>query len=77
MADTKNGWPEARAVGIAGQAINVDNQSRDAETAARVTLHAKAADYNRIVMSWPSCTVARVCGFRPWRFVQHSRQPRR
>lgn len=77
ITDTSNGWPTAQTTGVTSQGMNQDIQSRDSETAARVVLHTEAEAYNALVRSWPSCIVARACGFRPWRYVQHGSRRRR
>jgi hypothetical protein len=76
ISDTSNGWPTAQSTGVTVQGMNMDTESRDSEAGARVALQAEAAAYNAIVRSWPSCIVARACGSRPWRFVQHAHRRR-
>jgi hypothetical protein len=68
VADNANGWPVASTTGVTSQGMGLDVSSRDAETAARETLHAEAQQYNAIVKSWPSCIVAEACGYRTWRY---------
>jgi len=77
VRDLSNGWPAASTTDVTSQGIGLDAQSRDAEIAARTALHAEAAAYNAIVKSWPSCIVAEVCGYRPWRYRQHGYGRRR
>jgi hypothetical protein len=57
--------------------MNLDVQSRDAETAARLALHQEAEVFNAIITSWPSCVVAQACGYRPWRYTMHTGGQRR
>ena len=71
VSDLSNGWPTAGTTGVTSQGMSQDIQSRDSETAVRDILHAESQVYNAIVRSWPSCIVARACGFRPWRYAQH------
>lgn len=73
VSDLSNGWPTAGTTGVTSQGMSQDIQSRDAETAARLALHSEAEAYNALVRSWPSCIVAQMCGFRPWRYKQHGR----
>lgn len=77
ISDTANGWPMVATTPITSQGMNVDVSSRDSETAARVALHSEAAQYNQILMAWPSCFVAQACGFRPWKYRPHGRLRRR
>jgi hypothetical protein len=74
MADIANGWPTAGVTGVTGQALSVDTQSRDSETAARLALHQEAEVYNQLVRSWPRSVVARACGFELWRFKGSGRR---
>lgn len=74
VGDNANGWPSAQTTGVTSAGMNMDTQSRDSETAARMALHAEAEAYNAVVRSWPSCVVADACGFRPWRYAQHGRR---
>jgi hypothetical protein len=71
VSDNSNGWPTAQTTSFTADAMQTDRESRDAEMAARKELHAEAEGYNAIVRSWPSCIVAKSCGFRPWRYKQH------
>ena len=70
VSDLTNGWPTTSTTGVTSQAMGLDIQSRDAETAARAALHAEAQAYNTRVKSWPSKIVAEVCGYRPWQYRQ-------
>ena len=77
VSDLSNGWPTAGTTGVTSQGMSQDIQSRDAETEARVALHAEAEKFNAIVRSWPSCIVAEMFGYRPWRYQQHGHRRRK
>lgn len=76
VSDNNNGWPTPQTTSVTSQAMHMDTESRDTEMAARTALHAEAESYNAIVRSWPSCIVAKTCGFRAWRYKQHCRTRR-
>lgn len=73
VADNANGWPGLTTTSVTTQGLSLDKQSRDAESAARMTLHAEAETYNALVRNWPTCIVARWFGFRAWRYSGNRR----
>ena len=66
--DIANGWPNAGATTVTGQAMGLTAVLRNSETAARIALHEEAEKYNQVVRTWPTSLIAKAFGFQPWRF---------
>jgi hypothetical protein len=73
ISDTSNGWPSVQSVGITAHAMTANTESRSAEQAARIRLHAEAQAYNERIRRWPERVVAEWFRFRPWRYSQQKR----
>jgi hypothetical protein len=69
VRDTQNGWPDpAPVTRLMGTSLTVDVASHDQEAAARIETIEKARRWNSLLAIFPLNLLARIFGFRPWRY---------